>query len=552
MIVRGIHPPAAPRALPTIDEQFRDTVANHGAKLAFSEQERAVTWSELDALTDRMARALLAHGVEPGDRVAVWMPNSIDWVVTWMAAVRVRAVFVPVSTRLTVTEFRHVVSDCDPRVLLVTVALFDVDPDQYLRDRRALSPSGRLTVVVGDGVPSLRSFLELADRGDPGTLAARVADVGVADPVLIIYTSGSTGGAKGVVHDHRVLRNEAAIAWYLGITSASRILGHMPFFHVAGGMSAVLPAIITGAEVVLMPTWSVDKAVALIRDRRVSVFGGIATHYVDVLGHVTPGDRSLASLRSGWIGGALNPSEVMREAAARLGFRPLPAYGMTETTSVTTYPLPGDPDEVVYGGRGRPISDFEVAVGSLETGRLLPAGEQGEILVRGHLVMREYHGRPAETARAVDADGWFHTGDVGRLDEQGYLSITGRSKEMYVVGGNNVFPAEVETVLTAHPDVVQVHVVAVPDERLGEVGYAYVQTRDTPVEPTDLSAFAAERLSRYKVPAHVELVTEWPLTGTGKVDKLELRARAIATLGLGNVAARRLLPTGSEVDGIRA
>ncbi|MGH3758359.1 class I adenylate-forming enzyme family protein [Actinophytocola sp.] len=549
MIVRGVHPPAAPRALPTIDEQLRATVATHGARVALREEERAVTWSELDALADRMARALLAHGVEPGDRVAVWMPNSIDWVVTWLAAVRVRAVFVPVSTRLTVTEFRHVVSDCDPRVLLVNVAPFDIDPVRYLR---ALTPSGPLTVVVRDGSPSLDSFLELADRTDAETLAARSARIGVADPVLIIYTSGSTGGAKGVVHDHRVLRNEAAIAWYLGITSASRILGHMPFFHVAGGMSAVLPAIITGAEVVLMPTWSVEEAVALIRDRRVSVFGGIATHYVDLLGHVAPEDRSLASLRSGWIGGALNPSEVMREAAARLGFRPLPAYGMTETTSVTTYPLPEDPDEVVYGGRGRPISDFEVAVGSLETGRPLPAGEQGEILVRGHLVMREYHGRPAETARAIDADGWFHTGDVGRLDEQGYLSITGRSKEMYVVGGNNVFPAEVETVLTAHPDVVQVHVVAVPDERLGEVGYAYVQTRDIPVETADLSAFAAERLSGYKVPAHLELVSRWPLNGTGKVDKLELRARAIATLGLEDVAARRLLPSESGVDGIRA
>jgi fatty-acyl-CoA synthase len=548
MIVRGTHPAGAPPVEPTIHRQLLTTVRRHGDRTAFSGAGYEVSWREAYERSAALARALLARGVAPGDRVAVWMPNSVEWVVVWLAAIQVRAVFVPVSTRLTVEEFRHVLADCAPTVLFADPEPFALDSTAYLGDGREGMSTVMLTGSANGAARSYADFLASGDAVDPIDLQQSVATIDRDDPVLIVYTSGSTGGAKGVVHDHRILRNEAAIAWYLGITAESRVLGHMPFFHVAGGLSAVLPALITGAEVVLMPMWDVATALDLIARRGVTVFGGIATHYVDVLTRSAEDAAAVATLRSGWIGGSMNPSEVMRAATARLGFRPLPAYGMTETTSVTTYPLPDDPDDIVYAGRGRPISDFELRVVGPD-GRTLGPGVPGEVSVRGHLVMRGYFGRPDATAAVIDADGWFQTGDVGVLDADGYLSITGRLKEMYVVGGSNVFPSEVETALSKHPAVVQAHVVAVPDERLGEVGYAYVEASRPDVTGDDLRRHAAERLSGYKVPRYVEFVRDWPTNGTGKIDKIALRRRATSALGLDDVAAVRLLPADLPAGG---
>jgi fatty-acyl-CoA synthase len=252
--------------------------------------------------------------------------------------------------------------------------------------------------------------------------------------------------------------------------------------------------------------------------------GGIPTHFIDLLNHPERERYDVSSLRTGWIGGANNPPEVIEGAIARLGLDGLlPVYGMTETTSITTIPGLDDPREVVLAGKGRPVSDFELKIVDPDTGAERSAGTEGEVWVRGHLVMQGYYHNEQATAAVLDEDAWFHTGDLGMLDEAGYLSITGRSSDMFIVGGSNAYPAEIEIALTEHPAIKQAYVVGVPHQRLGEVGFAFVEpVAGSSLDQQEIVAFCRERLADYKVPRFVELVSDWPLTATGKVERFRL------------------------------
>jgi fatty-acyl-CoA synthase len=350
--------------------------------------------------------------------------------------------------------------------------------------------------------------------------------VGHEDPSIIVYTSGTTGHPKGAVHSHRILRNECSITEVMDVGPESRILNHLPWFHVGGGFTGVLPPLITGAAMVVMDVWEPGAALELIEREGVTVFSGIPTHFIDVLNHPSLPDRDVSSLRNGWIGGANNPPEVIQAVIDRLGMQGIqPVYGMTETTSVTTLARLDDPREVVVSGRGRPVSDFEVMVADTDTRAPLPAGREGEVCVRGHLVMQGYYRKPEATAAVMDDDGWFHTGDLGVLDEDGYLSITGRKSDMFIVGGANAYPAEIEIALSEHPAVKQAYVVGVPHPRLGEVGFAFVERRGE-VSEDEVKAFCKGRLADYKVPRFVHFVDEWPLTATGKIQRFRLKEQA--------------------------
>jgi fatty-acyl-CoA synthase len=293
---------------------------------------------------------------------------------------------------------------------------------------------------------------------------------------------------------------------------------------VAGGFTGILPPLITGGAMIIMERWDPGRALELIERERATVFSGIPTHFIDVLNHPRLAEFDISTLRTGWIGGANNPPEVIDAIMRRMGMNGvLPVYGMTETTSITTIPRLSDPRSVVVSGRGFPVSDFEVRVVDVETGLECDVGVEGEVCVRGHLVMQGYYRNEAATAAVIDEDGWFHTGDLGDLDSDGYLAITGRKSDMFIVGGSNAYPAEIEIALSEEPRVKQAYVVGVPDARLGEVGFAFVELcSGESCSSDEIVQFCKGRLADYKVPRFVEFVEEWPMTATGKIQRFVL------------------------------
>jgi fatty-acyl-CoA synthase len=521
----------------TIAQLLARTAARHGEREALIDGDRRLTWAETEAAARELAKALMAAGIERGDHVAVWMPNRIEWVLLWFAAAQVGAVVVAVNTRYRTEEVRYIVRQSDARLLIMVDEFVGIDYLATLaRLRREELPELRGVVVLGEAPEGTQPFGDFAAAGasvEDSLVDAAVADGRHVDPTIIVYTSGTTGHPKGAVHSHLILRNEHSISEAMEIGPESRVMNHMPFFHVAGGFTGILPPLITGGAMVVMERWDPTTAFELIEREGVTVFSGIPTHFIDMLGHPRLGEYDTSTLHSGWIGGANNPPEVIDGAIERLGLNGLlPVYGMTETTSITTIPRMDDPRGIVVAGKGRPVSDFEVKIVGLADGAELDAGAEGEVCVRGHLLMQGYYRNPEATAEVIDSGGWFHTGDLGVLDEAGYLSITGRKSDMFIVGGSNAYPAEIEIALSEEPRIKQAYVVGVPHARLGEVGFAFVELRaGEDASDDDIISFCRGRLADYKVPRFVRFVEDWPMTATGKIQRFQLGRLAREAVG---------------------
>ncbi len=531
MVVRGTAGTRFPYSPTTIHALLDRTADAHGDRDAIVFDDVRLTWAQTRDRARGVARGLLAAGVRPGDHVAVWVPNHPEWVLLWFACSMVGAVVVPINTRYKPDEVGYILRQSDARLLFCVPAFAGIDYLALL-ERLPELPALRETVVIGRAWDGFVAAGAVVSDAELDVVAGERRE---ADPTIIVYTSGTTGHPKGAVHTHRILRNEHSITEALDHDADSRVMNHMPFFHVAGGFTGILPPLITGGAMILMDRWDATRAFELIERERVTVFSGIPTHFIDMLGHPERERYDVSSLRSGWIGGANNPPEVIDGAIATLGMEGLlPVYGMTETTSITCIPRLGDPLELIKAGKGFPVSDVEVKVVDVETGAELDAGAEGEVCQRGHLLMEGYYEDPEATAAVIDADGWFHTGDLGVLDEDGYLTITGRKSDMFIVGGSNAYPAEIESVLTAHPAITQAYVVGAPHPRLGEVGHAFVELAPgASLDADGVIAFARERLADYKVPRTVEFVDGWPLTATGKVQRFVLREQAAGHDGAG-------------------
>jgi fatty-acyl-CoA synthase len=553
MIVTGTAGERYPWEPITIAGLVERTARDHGDRDALVGDDRRLSWSQTRELSRGLAKSLIASGIGRGDHVALWMPNQIEWVALWCAASYVGAVLVTVNTRYKTEEVRYILRQSDARMLITVRAFIGIDYAAMLDELcpnlgSAPTPNAedlpelRRVVVLGEPTPAgAVAFDRFAAAGTDVTdaeLDAAAAAVDADDPTIIVYTSGTTGHPKGAVHSYRILRNEQSISEAMDIGPESRVMNHLPFFHVGGGFTGILPPLITGGAILLMDHWDPTAALALIERERATVLSGIPTHFIDLVNHPELGRYDTSSLRTGWIGGANNPPEVIDGAIGKLGLEGLlPVYGMTETTSITTIPKRDDPRSIVLAGKGRPVSDFEVKTVDVDTDAEQPVGAEGEVCVRGHLVMLGYYRDEQATAAAIDSDGWFHTGDLGVLDADGYLSITGRRSDMFIVGGSNAYPAEIEAALAEHPSIEQAYVVGVPHERLGEVGFAFVQAHaGHDLTDTDVVAFARRRLADYKVPRFVEMVDAWPLTATGKIERFRLSemARELALLRTGS------------------
>ena len=481
------------------------------------------------------ARALMARGVEPGDCVAVWAPNVAEWAVAALGAHCAGATLVPINTRFKGREAGDLLDRTSAKVLFTVTDFLDTD---YVALLAEAGGGGGLeeTVVLRGSVPpgctSWDDFLAAAAGVDDADRAARSAAVGPDDCCHVMFTSGTTGAPKGAMLRHgAVCRAFGSWSDVIGLRRDDRYLVVNPFFHAFGLNSGILACLMTGATLVPHPVFDVPAVMARVAEERISMLPGPPAIYQTILNHPDVGDLDLSSLRLAVTGAAPVPVPLIHAMRDTLGFETvITGYGLTEASGIATMCRHDDPPEVISATSGRAIDDVEVLVVGPD-GAEVPRGEPGEVVVRGYNLMSGYLDDPGQTAEAIDADGWLHTGDIGVMDEAGYLDITDRVKDMFINGGFNVYPAEVEGLLLAHPEIAQVAVVGVPDERLGEVGMAFVvPASGCSPDPDDLVAWARAEMANYKAPRRFAVVDALPTNASGKVLKVELRQRAAGAI----------------------
>ncbi|MFI5689209.1 FadD3 family acyl-CoA ligase [Streptomyces sp. NPDC051636] len=507
---------------------------------AVVEGRTRITYGELGARVERAAAACLANGIATGDRVGIWAPNSLDWIVAALGAVSAGAVLVPLNTRFKGTEAADVLRRSGARLLFVTGTFLGTSYVASLR-RAAGGDAGDLdgplpglpdleqAVVMSDDAPpdfrTWKDFLASGEGVGEAEVRRRAAAVDGDSLSDIVFTSGTTGRPKGAMITHaQTLRAYEVWADLAGLRQDDRYLIVNPFFHTFGYKAGVMACLMRGATMIPQPVFNVDTALANITAERVSVLPGPPTLHQSLLDHPARDAHDLSALRLVVTGAAVVPLRLVERLRGELGVGTvLTAYGLSEASGIVTMCRRGDEPPVIASTSGRAIPGTEVRVVDGEGTPVAP-GRPGEILVRGFNVMRGYYEDEAATAEAVTRDGWLRTGDVGVLDEAGNLRITDRIKDMYIVGGFNAYPAEIEQLLGLHPDVADVAVIGVPDARLGEVGKAFVvRRRGAVLTGDDLIAWARRAMANYKVPRVVEFVGELPRNASGKVVKGELR-----------------------------
>ncbi|MFD7531423.1 FadD3 family acyl-CoA ligase [Streptomyces sp. NPDC059849] len=505
---------------------IRAAARRYGDREAVVEGRTRVSYAELGERVERAAAACMASGVEPGDRVAVWAPNTLDWIVSALGAVTAGAVLVPLNTRFKGTEAAYVLQRSRAKLLFVTGTFLGTSYVASLRRADVRLPHLERVVVLADSAPddylTWKDFLAAGEGVSGAEVRTRADAIASSDPSDIIYTSGTTGRPKGAVITHaQTLRCYAIWSELADLREGDRYLIVNPFFHTFGYKAGIIACLMRGATMVPQPVFNVDTALANIAAERISVLPGPPTLHQSLLDHPARSTHDLSALRLVVTGAAVVPLRLVERLRTELGIATvLTAYGLSEASGIVTMCRRGDPAETIASTSGRAIPDTEIRV-------LADPGTPGEVLVRGFNVMRGYFEDPETTAAAITPDGWLHTGDVGVIDEAGNLRITDRIKDMFIVGGFNAYPAEIEQLLGLHPDVADVAVVGVPDPRLGEVGRAYVVRRPgATTTADDLIAWSRREMANYKVPRAVEFMEQLPRNASGKVVKGELRARA--------------------------
>ena len=519
----------------TIPDLLRDQAAL-GEHLALIDGEIRLNYAQLHDSVRATARAYLANGISRGDRVAVWAPNSAAFVLSMLGAQYIGAAVVPLNTRYTGHEAAAILERSRASAVVLSDGFLGKSFSLMLRD--ATSPDiddavelPHLGLVINatseraDDCVSWDAFIASGSTVSEQTLDEAAAAVSPDDIIDILFTSGTTGLPKGVMSAQRQTLGVAR-AWAQGseLTSEDRYAIVNPFFHGFGYKAGMTTSLIAGATIYPLAVFDASELLALVERERITVLPGVPTIFTTLIDHPQLGNHDLSSLRFAIAGATAAPDSLFHDMVNKLSFsRVAQAYGLTEAVVVTMSRQGEDLDHASQT-TGPAVAETEIRIVD-DAGNAVPTGTDGEIWIRGANVMLGYFEDPEATAQAIDADGWFHTGDVGRLDEHGCLKITDRIKDMFIVGGFNVYPAEVENVLRKHPAVNESAVVGVPDERLGSVGRAYVALlSDVSPAPTpdELRDFCKARLANFKVPRDIEIVADFPRNATGKIQKSEL------------------------------
>ena len=509
-----------------------------GDREALVFQDERYTFAALKDEIDRAAKALIALGVERGDHVSLWLNNRAEWIILMYALAKVGAVQVPVNTRFRTNDLEYVLRQSDSAMLITHDTSGPIDYLDMVRqvvdlpDDRSF-PELRHVVIVGDGdyedTVSWASALTRSQTVSDADLAARADAVDPDDPVFMMYTSGTTGFPKGVLHDHRLIRNVEERAFRMAVTENDTIMSYLPLFHAFGYSEAAMMSMATGARQILTETFDPDESLDLIERERATIAHGFEAHMQMLCDAQEANPRDLRSLRTGvFAAGMHSATPVARRGEQVMApLKALSAYGMTEVwVGAALSALDDDPPHRLETS-GYPAPGYEFKVVDPDTGEGLPDGVPGELRVKSYALMKGYYKKPNETAESYDADGWFCTGDMAERHADGYIRFLGRFKDMLKVGGENVDPMEVEGLLLEHPAVQQVAVVGLPDRRLAEVPVAFVERKpDADIAADDILAYCRGKVASFKIPRHAIFLDEFPMTASGKIRKVELREQA--------------------------
>ncbi|MGI8506366.1 MAG: AMP-binding protein [Solirubrobacteraceae bacterium] len=525
----------------TIGANLDRTVERFGEReaLVSRAQELRFTYAELGAAVDGLARGLIAAGLQRGDRVGIWSPNCAEWVLVQYATAKVGVILVNINPAYRTSELEYALHQSGCRLLIAAPQFKTSDYRAMVGEARGTLPELERVVFL-DGEDWEQLLAGGADVGE-GELRARSAELTPEDPINIQYTSGTTGFPKGATLTHRnILNNGFFIGEGCRYSEQDRVCIPVPFYHCFGMVLGNLACTTHGAAIVIpAPAFEPEATLAAVAAERCTALYGVPTMFIAQLDHPRFGDFRLESLRTGIMAGSPCPVEVMKRVIDRMHMTEVAiCYGMTETSPVSTQTAVDDLLEKRVGTVGRVHPHIEVKIVDPDSGETIARGESGELCTRGYSVMSGYWNDPERTAEVIDGERWMHTGDLATMDSEGYVNIVGRIKDMVIRGGENVYPREVEEFLFSHPDVADVQVVGVPDERYGEELMAWVIPRGgSRPEPEELREFCRGKIAHYKIPRYFKLVDEFPMTVTGKVQKFKLRERAIDELGLGASAS---------------
>ncbi|UQA58414.1 AMP-binding protein [Polyangium aurulentum] len=523
----------------TIGENLRRTVEKHPDREALVARAQGVrmTYRELWEATTRVARGLIAFGVQKGDRVGIWSPNRFEWVVIQYASARVGAILVNINPAYRSAELEYCLRQSGVSVLLSAHRFRQTSYTEMIAEVRPRLSDLRVVMILD---ADWKMLVEGGDHVTDEALGEREKALEFDDPINIQYTSGTTGFPKGAtLSHHNVLNNGFFIGEALGYTHEDRVCIPVPFYHCFGMVIGNLACTSHGATMVI-PGEAFDPLAVLeaAQGERCTSLYGVPTMFIAELDHPRFGEFDLSTLRTGVMAGSPCPVEVMRNVISRMHMRAVTiCYGMTETSPVSTQSATDDPLDKRVGTVGRVHPHVEVKIIDPQTGGVVPRGTPGELCTRGYSVMLGYWNDEEATRNAIDRAGWMHTGDLATMDDEGYVNIVGRIKDMIIRGGENVYPREIEEYLHQHPKVSEAQVIGVPSERYGEEVMAWVRTKPgESLTASELEAHCKGKIATYKVPRHWKIVEEFPMTVTGKVQKFKMREIAVQELGLEVVA----------------
>lgn len=522
----------------TIGDNLDRAIARFGDReaLVSVHQDLRYTYAQFGEAVDRCARAFIAAGLEPGERVGIWSPNCAEWALVQYATAKAGIVLVNINPAYRTSELAYVLNQSGIRMLVAATAFKTSDYVHMVGEVRADCPQLERVVFIGH---DWEEFIAAGERVSADELRERQAATQFDDPINIQYTSGTTGFPKGAtLSHHNILNNGYFVGEGCGYTEEDRVCIPVPYYHCFGMVMGNLACTSHGACMVIpAPAFDPVATLQAVQDERCTSLYGVPTMFIAELEHPEFNEFDLSSLRTGIMAGSPCPIETMKRCVDEMHMEEVTiCYGMTETSPVSTQTGADDPLEKRVGTVGRVHPHVEVKIVSPESGAVVPRDEPGELCTRAYSVMLGYWEEPEKTAYAIDRARWMHTGDLAQMDDEGYIKIVGRIKDMVIRGGENVYPREIEEFLMGHPDIADVQVIGVPDPRYGEELMAYVQTRGgISLEREAVAEFCRGRIAHYKVPRYVQVVDEFPMTVTGKIQKYKLREAAIESLGLAEV-----------------
>ena len=547
----------------TIGDMFDAIVARHGDNEALVSRHQGLryTYRRLAEEVDRCARALMALGVEKGQRLGIWAPNCAEWTITQLATSKLGVILVNInpSYRLSEVEYALRQSGCTWLVIAprfrtsdYTAMIHELVPElaasPHGEPRAARFPALRAVVRLGDepspGMLSWRELLALAERVGPEELARRQREQEFDDPINIQYTSGTTGYPKGAtLSHHNILNNGYFVTELLRFTERDRLLIPVPLYHCFGMVMGNLGCLTHGATMIY-PSDGFDPRAVLeaAQAERATALYGVPTMFIAELNHPEFATYDLSSLRTGIMAGSPCPVEVMKQVTTLMHMHEVViAYGMTETSPVSTQTRIGAPLAKQVGTVGQVHPHVQIKIVDPQTGQVVPVGERGELCTRGYSVMLGYWDNDEATRAAIDPARWMHTGDLATMDDEGYLNIVGRIKDMIIRGGENVYPREIEEFLYSHPKIEDVQVIGVPDEKFGEEIMAWIKLREgQTVDVEEIREYCRGKIAHFKIPRYVRFVDAFPMTVTGKVQKFVMREESVKALGLERAAAIKM------------